>query len=121
MRSRGSGANSDIPFRAFGGRVIGRIRDGVLVRRVGPKEHFRKLDAWPLGQVAADRARRLGVRALRYIASDGTYEVPFEVFLRDAQRLPFDHETQLVLPRGRWRFTPQPHRQPPQQQGLFEA
>jgi hypothetical protein len=58
----------------------------------------------------------LNVAQLRYLASDGTYEIGFNDFLARAARFDFPHEAQLVLPRREWAFAPAPVR--PMQTGL---
>ncbi len=106
--------SSGIPISTPGGRVIARViiagDQHVLVRRVGPRELFRDIDGWPLGEHAVGQAARHGVTRLRYLALEGNYEVPFEGFLAQSKRLSFQHETQYVLPRSAWRFIPRPGR-----------
>lgn len=90
--------------------MIARVeREGeglVLIRRVREKHRFRALDAWTLGESALRQVLELSVARLRYLGDDGTYEVSLADFIAQAVRLPFDHEAQHVLPRGRWQFTP---------------
>jgi hypothetical protein len=86
--------------------VVAEGEDQILDRRVGEKERFRNRDAWPLGEGAVNQASYLSVQRLRYHAPEGRYEVMLADFLHRAERLPFSHETQLVLPRKAWAFTP---------------
>lgn len=96
---------------AYGGHAVGKLfprPEGLTyVRHVQESRHvFYSLDGWPVGQRIVDQLDREDCAWLEYRSPLGIYRVPFSEFKAKAIARIFPHETQFILPRAVWIFTP---------------
>lgn len=104
------------------GLPVGRIscKDGLKVfeRQVTKKHILRMYDAWTTGQELLNQLIDEDVDCVRYVTSNGAYQVMIDDFLSKAQCLPdfAEGETQYALARKEWKFIPKNSREQP----LFE-
>jgi len=104
---------SNLPIiRLPSGLPVGTLiwEEGLLVweRRVSAKHVWRKRNAWSINRGILDQLLALGVQLIRYVATEGNYELALETFLseRTCDEGAACGEDVFSVPRCRWRFLP---------------